>query len=169
MSVEVEEDLLRAGEIPSGASVLHVIAKRLGRLLDSNQTKQLSRVAGLSIPEWRVLYILAVRGPMPQRDLIGLTIMDQPQASRVTKTMAAKGLISLERDKEDLRRWNCTITELGSERFNQAEPIMVARKKHLDSAISEDELRHFISLANRIAKRAQSGVPSRDAGANLEG
>ena len=55
MSVEVEEDLLRAGEIPSGASVLHVIAKRLGRLLDSNQTKQLSRVAGLSIPEWRVL------------------------------------------------------------------------------------------------------------------
>ena len=159
MSVEIEEDLLRLGEIPSSASVLHVIAKRLGRLLDSNQIKQLSKAAGLSIPEWRLLYLLAVRGPMPQRDLIRLTIMEQSQASRVTKTMAAKGLISMERDQEDLRRWNCMLTGLGFERFNQAEPVMVDRKKHLDNAVSEDELRHFISLANKIAKKAQSDVP----------
>ena len=157
--VEIEEDLLRAGEIPSSASVLHVIVKRLGRLLDGNQIKQLSKAAGLSIPEWRVLYILAVGGPMPQCDLIRLTIMEQSQASRVTKTMAAKGLISMERNQEDQRRWNCMLTGLGFERFNQAEPVMIDRKKRLDNAVSEDEFRHFISLANKIAKRAQSVVP----------
>ena len=157
--VEIEEDLLRAGEIPSSASVLHVIVKRLGRLLDGNQIKQLSKAAGLSIPEWRVLYILAVGGPMPQCDLIRLTIMEQSQASRVTKTMAAKGLISMERNQKDQRCWNCMLTGLGFERFNQAEPVMIDRKKRLDNAVSEDEFRHFISLANKIAKRAQSVVP----------
>jgi DNA-binding MarR family transcriptional regulator len=141
--------------VPGGASVIHVALIRLRRLLAKEQSQLLERTAGISIPEWRILYLLATFGPMSQSELLKKTVIEQAQASRVIRSMAAAGLTVLKRDPDDLRRWTCSLTERGRQVFEKVEPVMQARRNFLDSVLTEEEFAQFTEFANRIAERVQ--------------
>lgn len=148
------DDPLNLDAIPYGASGVHVIVRRLARLLDHDLAAALEMACGISVLEWRVLSWLARNGPMSQNELIGVAVMEQSHASRVLKAMHRKGFIAMSRDTEDLRRWVCSLTDLGRAQFKSAEPVMLERKARLDSVLSDAETRDFFRCAHQVAVRA---------------
>ncbi|MDT0682031.1 MarR family winged helix-turn-helix transcriptional regulator [Roseicyclus sp. F158] len=152
-------DLLGAADIPAGASVIHVIAMRLKRALGKEQAEILERVGGISVPEWRVLFMLADAGSMTQRELVNRTVIEQSQASRIMKTMEDAGLVVMERDKVDRRRWICSLTADGQALFDKVEPAMRQRRERIDGTLTSSEMLQFLEFANRIAAQA-SGISS---------
>jgi DNA-binding MarR family transcriptional regulator len=151
--LRLKGDLLSSRDIPEGASTVHVILMRLLRLLDREQSDILAQTGDISIPEWRILFLLATKGPMVQRELVNHTVIEQSQASRVMKAMEDAGLVIMKRDKSDRRRWICSLTPTGRERFDKVEPVMRARRDSIDRMFSADELTQFLEFANRIAGR----------------
>ena len=47
---------------------------------------------GLSVPEWRVMAVLGDSGPLTQRDLTRLTLMDKVAVNRACKVLEERGL-----------------------------------------------------------------------------
>ena len=47
---------------------------------------------GLSVPEWRVMAVLGDAGPLTQRDLTRLTLMDKVAVNRACKVLEERGL-----------------------------------------------------------------------------
>ncbi len=46
---------------------------------------------GLSVPEWRVMAVLGDSGPLTQRDLTRLTLMDKVAVNRACKVLEERG------------------------------------------------------------------------------
>ena len=131
--VIVEGDILGAADIPDGASVLHVVVGRLRRLLDREQTATLAAAGGVTIAEWRSLFMLATDGSMTQGDLVRKTAIEQSQASRVIRAMELSQMIETARDPNDRRRWLCSLTPKGNELFQRLDPVMRRRRASIDS------------------------------------
>lgn len=161
--VRVSGDLLGAADTPEGASVLHVVLSRLVRLLDREQALTLSSAGGLAISEWRILHALATAGPLAQADLVKRIVIEQAQASRVIRSMQLAGTISVNRDTADRRRWICALTPAGAHAFQIAQPLMQARREHIDSSLTAEELAQLLDYVSRVAGRAIGVIGERAA------
>lgn len=83
---------------------------------------------GITEQQWRVLRVLTEHGPQSSTVLANRASLLFPSLTRITKTMQAKGLISLSRDDEDRRRQTISITRKGEkiieDKANQAAEIV---------------------------------------------
>ena len=146
-------DPLSLGDIRESSSAVHIAVTRLKRLMDQEIAHTLDRLGGIKLAEWRILYVLADGGAMPQKDVVRRIMMEQSHASRALKSMQAAGLVSMTRDEDDLRRWNFTLTRKGRALFRKLEPEMKARRDYLDGILSNAEIELFKDIATRVAQR----------------
>ena len=110
----------------------------------------LKRGGGLSIVEWRTLWDLCEGGPMTIRDLSVIQRADHSLLSRALPAMRQKGFITMERDETDKRQTVVEITSAGRAAYERAAPFMARRRAALREAMTEEELRSFITLLNRL-------------------
>ena len=110
----------------------------------------LAKGGGLSIVEWRTLWDLHEVGPMTIRDLAAVQRADHSLISRALPEMKRKGFVTVRRDAVDGRATVVEIAPDGVEAYQKAAPVMARRRAALREVFSEDEIKNFVDMLDRL-------------------
>jgi len=110
----------------------------------------LQRASGLSIVEWRVLWDLSEAGPMTIRDLAEIQRIDHSQLSRALPAMRDKGYVTMARNGQDGRQVLVSLAPAGIAAYAQSAPVMKQRRDALKATFTDEELKTFIDLLDRL-------------------
>lgn len=104
---------------PSGEGLIvhEFLTVKLSALISSMKRKvtaSYARPAGLSVPEWRLLALIAEDGTISFGALVVQSTTDKAQVSRTIKDLEQRGLIAiLPETPNDRKRLACSITPAG--------------------------------------------------------
>ena len=93
---------------------------------------------GMSIPDWRVIAVLARFPGSSAQDLVEWTQMDKVAVSRGVSRMLARGLLLRETYAEDRRRPELRLSPEGEEVYREIIPMARAYESQLLAAISAE-------------------------------
>ncbi|SEL20890.1 MarR family winged helix-turn-helix transcriptional regulator [Pacificibacter marinus] len=110
----------------------------------------LQKASGLSIVEWRVLWDLSEAGPMTIRDLAEIQRIDHSQLSRALPAMRDKGYVTMARNGQDGRQVLVSLAPAGIAAYAQSAPVMKQRRDALKATFTDEELKTFIDLLDRL-------------------
>ncbi|WP_437441239.1 MarR family winged helix-turn-helix transcriptional regulator [Sphingomonas morindae] len=146
----------------------HFLPYRLS--IASNQVSGLvaeayDRLFGLSIPEWRVVTVLAEAAPLSQLDIVGRTLMDKMTVSRAVRPLVARGLLDRETHKGDRRAQHLRLSTAGRSLYECVAPQALAMEAALLEGFTAAEVAALESALDRL--RARAAALSRDAGQSV--
>lgn len=118
---------------------------RLSNALRTNLTKRYLEEFDLSLPEWRLLALLARFAPMRFSEVTTRSSMDKGQVSRTLRAMAKRGLTKMKVIRERTSRSSealaapvmVSITPKGSALYRAILPV--ARKRQADMLVTLNE------------------------------
>jgi DNA-binding MarR family transcriptional regulator len=84
----------------------------------------------LTMPEWRILCVLAEGAPLAAREVAERTRMDKVMVSRAVARLLAAGRIARDTDASDRRRSPLTLSAAGAALYREVAPV--ARKVEAD-------------------------------------
>jgi DNA-binding MarR family transcriptional regulator len=105
---------------------------------------------GLSVPEWRVMAVLGDAGPLTQRELTRLTVMDKVAVNRACKGLEERDLVTRHPNEEDGRSHRLELTASGVRMHDEIMPLALEMERRLFSNFADDEIEQFRSLLARI-------------------
>ena len=114
--------------------------------------------ADLSITEWRILWDLAVAGPLSVQDMASIQRTDHSLISRALPSMRDKGYVTTARNDGDKRQSLVELTEKGTRAFMRAAPIMKQRREALNAAFPDAEMDAFLALLTRFEGYLQQPI-----------
>lgn len=105
---------------------------------------------GLSVPEWRVMAVLGDSGPLTQRDLARLTVMDKVAVNRACKVLEQRRLASRRPNTQDGRSHLLELTESGTRMHDEIMPLALEMERRLFANFKPEEVAHFRHLLDRV-------------------
>ncbi|WP_116807987.1 MarR family winged helix-turn-helix transcriptional regulator [Steroidobacter cummioxidans] len=120
------------------------------------------REFGLTIPQWRVMAVLA-RYP----DLSAIEVAERTAMDKVAVSRALQGLLDAKRvlrafDKGDRRRSILRLSAAGQAVYTRVAPMALRYEAELLSALSPNDRRTLDRLLARLMEQAKSMQVSRD-------
>lgn len=114
------------------------------------------REFGLSIPEWRVMAVLA-RYP----DLSAIEVGERTAMDKVAVSRAVRGLMSRRRlvrafDKGDRRRSMLRLSAAGRSVYERVAPLALSYERRLLQALNARERRMLERLVERLTQQARA-------------
>ena len=104
---------------------------------------------GLTIPEWRVIAVVAEQGGVTQAAVGARTRMDKVTVSRAARALAGRGL--LERGNHaDGRSHGLTLSAAGQELYAQVAPKALELERRIFAGFGSKELERFVATLRRI-------------------
>ena len=91
---------------------------------------------GLSIPEWRVMAVLAANPGLSAAEVTARTAMDKVAVSRAVGTLLAAGRLRRTMVKSDRRRTHLELTPAGARVYAQVVPMALNYERHLIAPLS---------------------------------
>lgn len=149
---------------PETASLLHVAVNRHQRRLRAAFAAFLKRHSGLTLPEWRVLAVLAELGRLVQKDIVSATFMEQAQVSKALSRLREAGMVTDSPNPGDGRMRLYRLSAAGRSEVDRLRPVMVTRRDRIDATLPDAERAVFLAALERIAAAAEAAVA--DAGAD---
>lgn len=137
--------------------LLPYLMNRLVNRLNQNLSARLRR-EGLTFQHWRVLLVLATRGPRNLSELAEDTLIPQSTLSRLVMRMAEDGHLRREIDGDDSRVLNVDIEPKGREAFDRAYPLGLDEYRRAVAPLSPEEERLFAGLLTRMVQRVCGSV-----------
>lgn len=130
---------------------------RLSNSLRTNLTKPYLESFGLSLPEWRLLALVARFAPMRFSEVTSRSGMDKGQVSRTLRVMATRGLTKTKAIKERGSRSTealaapvmVSITPKGASLYKAVLPV--ARKRQADMLLTLNQAER-VALYSIVAK-----------------
>ncbi len=124
-------DLDEAG---SGLTVDNFLTTMLSQLitrLSSTVTQPYAEQFGLTVPEWRILALLAYARRLPFSELVVQSTSDKALVSRTLRLLEERGLVLLETEGNTPRKkLICSVTEAGIALHDEVMPL--ARRGQAD-------------------------------------
>lgn len=118
--------------LPYRLSVLaNIVSRALARLYEQR--------FGLTVPEWRVMAILARFGPLSANGVCDRSAMDKVQVSRAVARAVENGLIDRRIDGNDRRRTILSLTTTGRMVHDRIVPLATAFDARLREALTSEE------------------------------
>ena len=114
----------------------------------------------LKVTEWRVMAVLGANGPLTQRDLTELTLMDKVAVNRACKVLEERGLASRKPNTDDGRSHLLALTETGWEVHDRIVPLAREMESRLLEPLDSDERRTFVSLLQRLRGQSEKLGPA---------
>jgi DNA-binding MarR family transcriptional regulator len=125
----------------------HAISGRLARAYaDEN----------LTIPEWRVLAVVAQADALAARDVVGKTPMDKMTVSRAVASLEGKGVIVRLQSESDRRVNMLSLSKLGRALFDRVAVLALGFEDELLAGLSKDERAAFDQLLTKLEARVQT-------------
>lgn len=112
---------------------------------------------GLSVPEWRLVAILAeLRRAVPQ-DLARSTRMDKIAVSRAAARLKERGLVAEDPNPRDRRSHFLSLTAAGWTLYREVAPLALAMEAELLAGLSEEEVAFLTAMLRRLESAALAG------------
>ena len=126
----------------------------LSRAVSRSLAKQYSKYFNITIPEWRVLAVLASQQPLAANEMGDRTNLDKVKLSRAINRMLATGLLEKEKDPHDKRRILLRVSAGGWDTYRRIVPIALTHQTELLSVLSPEERSLLTSLINKLHTKA---------------
>lgn len=152
-----EDESIGASEAPAKGFVLadflpyrivsvgHLISKCLAHAYESEE---------LSIPEWRVLAVIAQKEFMAARDVVAQTPLDKMAVSRAVAQLEGKGLVARQADARDRRVYTLSLTASGAAMFRRVARAAMEYERALLAPLSAADRAQLKSLLARLEASA---------------
>jgi DNA-binding MarR family transcriptional regulator len=125
----------------------HAISGRLARAYaDEN----------LTIPEWRVLAVVAQADALAARDVVGKTPMDKMTVSRAVASLEGKGVIVRLQSEADRRVNMLSLSKSGRALFDRVAMLALSFEDELLAGLNKDERAAFDQLLAKLEARVQT-------------
>jgi len=105
---------------------------------------------GLSIPEWRLVAVVAETGGISQREIGTRTRMDKVTVSRAAIALAERGVLAREANAADKRSHRLVLTEAGRTLHAAIAPEALALERRIFAGFDPAELAGFVATLRRI-------------------
>jgi DNA-binding MarR family transcriptional regulator len=134
----------------------HII--RLAALTKNHLTRPYLDQFGLSLPEWRLLSLLATHAAMPFSEVTTKTFMDKGQVSRTLRSVHKKGYVAIESGAGERKvaasgvspRVIISISPEGKALFERILPIARKQQMRLINLMSLEERTVFLDVVQRL-------------------
>jgi DNA-binding MarR family transcriptional regulator len=127
----------------------------LSNTVSMNIARAYAREFDLSIPEWRVLAVLARYPDLSAVDVAERSAMDKVAVSRAVQSLLASKRLVRSYDKVDRRRSVLRLSAAGQSVYTRVAPLALAYEQRLMSALSATERRSLDRLLSVLLERAQ--------------
>lgn len=126
--------------------VMNATARRVSLLL-SHRLKEY----GISPEQWSVLYHVAEREGMIQKEIAEKSGRDRPTVTRILDALEARELVYKKPGETDRRAFLVYATPSGKELIEQTEAIETGLNEEIKRAIGEEEYTHLLVVLNQIS------------------
>lgn len=135
---------------------LSVTAEIVSRLFANRYEVQF----GITIPEWRVLAVVAESGPITTQNVIERTRMDRVRVSRAAISLAEKDFLERTLDPKDQRAFILKLSRQGQDVYKEIVPLAFELQDALTGFLSPDERTQLYRILEKLsacAQRVESG------------
>ena len=109
---------------------------------------------GLSIPEWRVMAVLAANPGLSAAEVTARTAMDKVAVSRAVAALQAAGRLHRTTAPADRRRTHLALTRAGMRVYAQVVPMALEYERHLVAPLSRRDRTTLDRLVRILLGRA---------------
>jgi len=109
---------------------------------------------GLTIPQWRLVCVLAEDGPATQNQIVARTVMDKVTVSRAAQGLLNRGFVARSDHHADGRSHVLALTPEGARLHSEIAPLALAYEAALISGLTPDE----VTLLKRLLGRLQTAA-----------
>ncbi|QTH24234.1 winged helix-turn-helix transcriptional regulator [Rhizorhabdus wittichii] len=109
---------------------------------------------GLSIPEWRIVAVVAEQDGITQQGVCIATRMDKVTVSRATIALVDRGLITRAPNRADRRSRLLALSEAGRRLYADVAPKAIEFEERIFSIFPAGELDRFMAMLRAIEERA---------------
>ena len=109
---------------------------------------------GLTIPEWRVMAVLAANPGLSAAEVTARTAMDKVAVSRAVATLISAGRLRRTMAKSDRRRTHLELTPTGKRVYARVVPMALNYERHLIAPLSARERATLDRLLRVLLGRA---------------
>lgn len=113
--------------------------------------KELKKV-GIKVAYCKLLSALAAEDGGTQLSLVERTGLKAPTVSIVLRKMEKDGFVTRKSDEIDLRRTHVFLTDKGKNANKLAIDVVSGLQKKMFSSVSDDEMKTFIDVIQKIEK-----------------
>ncbi len=105
---------------------------------------------GLTIPEWRLIAVIAEVEAITQAEIGERTRMDKVTVSRAAIALVERGLLARAPNPGDKRSHHLSLTAAGRDLYSSVSPKALELERTIFSRFSEEELENFVAMLRRI-------------------
>ena len=109
---------------------------------------------GLSIPEWRVMAVLAANPGLSAAEVTARTAMDKVAVSRAVNALIATGRLHRTTAPKDRRRTHLALTSAGARVYARVVPMALQYERNLVAPLSARDLATLDRLVRVLLGRA---------------
>ncbi len=107
---------------------------------------------GLSVPQWRLICVLAEDGGLTQGQIVARTVMDKVTVSRAAQGLLKRRLVSRADHEADGRSHVLALTPQGHGLYGEIAPLALAYEAALIAGLAPSE----VELLKRLLARLQT-------------
>ena len=121
---------------------------------------------GLSVPQWRLICVLAEDGGLTQGQIVARTVMDKVTVSRAAQGLLNRHLVARSDHHADGRSHVLALSEEGASLYAEISPLALAYEAALISGLSPEDVSTLKRLLMRLQQAAGQlgGEPSPSSG-----
>jgi DNA-binding MarR family transcriptional regulator len=109
---------------------------------------------GLTIPEWRVMAVLAANPGLSAAEVTARTAMDKVAVSRAVATLIAAGRLRRTTVPADRRRTHLALTPAGAGVYSRVVPMALEYERRLVAALSKRDRATLDRILRELLGRA---------------
>jgi DNA-binding MarR family transcriptional regulator len=109
---------------------------------------------GLTIPEWRVMAVLAANPGLSAAEVTARTAMDKVAVSRAVATLIAAGRLRRTTVPADRRRTHLALTPAGAGVYSRVVPVALEYERRLVAALSKRDRATLDRILRELLGRA---------------
>jgi len=109
---------------------------------------------GVTLPEWRVLSIIAANEPTTARQVSRILATDKGWVSLSADKLKQRGFVVGTPDKRDARRTPLTLTKEGRKRHDAVLAVAQRRQERLAASLPDGSFDTFIACLERLQAEA---------------
>jgi len=111
---------------------------------------------GLSIPEWRLIAVLADEGPLTPQALCERTVMDKVTVTRAAQSLVRRRLLRREPNASDGRSHRLHLTDVGTQLHGHIAPLALEYETQLLAGIGAREIEHLKRRLRHLQSTAET-------------
>ena len=149
----------RMSRTPDRLHLEHFVPYRLSvltNIVSMSIAEAYEREFGLSIPQWRVLAVLARYPDLSAIEVAERTAMDKVAVSRAVQGLLATRRLVRSYDSGDRRRTRLRLSPAGRSVYTRVAPLALGYEKKLLDALSATDRRALDRLLGRLMNRAKA-------------